>query len=114
MNTAFIGFNTKDVTLTSSGTISVGQPVVINSNNTVAKASADAKFCGFASAVNGKNVSVTVAGYVKVRYTGTAPTHGYCNLSSNGTTGVKIDDTNGRLLLVVGVDTVNKTVEIIL
>lgn len=114
MNTAFIGFNTKDVTLTSTGSVSVGQPVTIYSNSSVAKAAADTKFCGFVSEVNGKNVSVTVAGYAKVRYTGTAPTHGYCNLSSNGTTGVKIDDTNGRPILVVGVDTTNKLVEIIL
>ncbi len=114
MNTAFIGLNTKDVTLTSSGTLTVGQPVTINSNSSVTKAPIDTKFCGFVSAIDGKNTSVTVAGYVKVRYTGTAPTHGYCNLSSNGSTGVKIDDTNGRLLLVVGVDTTNKTIEILL
>ena len=114
MNTAFIGFNTKDVTLSASSSLTVGQPVVIYSNNSVVKAAADTKFCGFVSAVNGQKVSVTVAGYVKVRYTGTEPSHGYCNLSSNGSTGVKIDDTNGRSLLVVGVDTTNKTVEIIL
>lgn len=114
MNTAFIGFNTKDVTLTTSSSLTIGQPVVIYSNNSVTKATTDAKFCGFVSAIDGKNVSVTVTGYVKVRYTGTAPTHGYCNLSSNGSTGVKIDDTNGRAYLVVGVDTTNKTVEIIL
>lgn len=114
MNTALVGFNTKDATFYSTSTHTLGEPVIVDDSNSVSKASNGGKFCGFVSAVNGKYVSVTMAGYIKVRYTGTAPSVGYSYLASNGSTGVKTDAENGRLILVVGVDSVNRTVEIIL
>lgn len=114
MNTALVGFNTKDVTFYTTASFSTGHPVIVNDENSISKAEADTPFCGFVSAVNGNYASVTMSGYVKVRYTGTNPSVGYNLLSSNGTTGVKIDTENGRQILVVGVDTQNRTAEILL
>ena len=63
--------------------------------------------------VRGGNAAVQVGGFAQVGYTGNVPAMGYTKLSADGTGGVK-GDTAGTEYLVAAVDTVKKTVTVLL
>ena len=110
----FIGFNENQATFLTSGTVNIGDPVTVCAEGTVKQAAGSTAFCGVVTDKRGNYVSVTLTGYARAAYTGSAPVYGYNSLASDGSGAVKTDSTNGRQLLVVGLDTTAKTAEILL
>lgn len=108
------GFDTKAVTLKHDETFDVGAAVMLTDAYTVSMPASGNPFCGVCTEVRGDYATVVLGGYVKVKYTGTAPTVGYQKLSADGKGNVKADTTNGREHLVLSVDSNNSTVEFIL
>lgn len=115
MNNPIIdGFETKEVTLRISDGVAVGKAVGLTNNCTALRPAAGAHFCGVCNEVRGKYASVVMRGHAKTMFTGTAPIVGYNKLAADGTGYVKVDDTNGRLILVTAVDAENNTIEFLL
>lgn len=109
---SFTGFNENMITFNAGDGVTVGAPVVVSSDSTVSAGEAGNVFCGIARSVRDGAASVQMSGYMKLGYTGTAPTHGNATLVCDGSGGVKTGA--GRTVTVVEVDTVNSTVGFIL
>ena len=109
MSIKFNGIANEVATFKSAAAQTVGTPVKMSSNDTVAKASNGDLFFGFPVNYSNGLQGVQIKGYVESVYTGTAPTVGYNRLVSNGA-GVKVDAQNGREYLVVNVNTTDKIV----
>lgn len=97
----------------ASTTVKAGNLCIMNVNSTVRNCSAGEAFHGVVQFVRESLASVVVRGFVTVKYTGTAPTVGYCALAAAGATTVQITD-GAREYLVVNVDTTNKEICILL
>lgn len=107
------GYNRKEVTLRAVTDVSKGNTVAAASDYTVKTAEDGEKFMGVCTHTADISASVLLSGFVKVSYTGEAPTYGYNKLAGNGSGGVK-KDADGREILVVCVDTASSTCGIIL
>lgn len=104
MTVCFTGFGEQTATFEASGDLTLGAPVAIASNGTVAAAKKGDDICGVVTSVFDGYAAVQTAGYVKLSYSGeTAPSHGYCALSADGDGGVAAAAA-GRKLLVVEVE----------
>lgn len=90
-----------------------GVPVKMSGNGEVSACSDGDKFFGAALACDADFAAVQTDGYFELGYTGTAPAVGFVKFVSNGAGGVKTAET-GREFLVVDVDTVSKTIGLIL
>lgn len=100
-------------TFATSGELAPGQVCAICENNTVELCGEECDFCGVVAQSHGDHVSVIVKGFVTVPYTGIAPSIGYEGLAGDGEGNVRAClDVNSYL--VTNVDTVNKTVTILL
>ncbi len=98
---------------TLKGQVSPGLPVKMSGDETV-EACADGNiFCGVATSQSNNHNGVQMAGYVRLPYTGTAPTVGFVKLAADAAGGVKVN-ASGREVLVIAVDTVGKEVGFIL
>lgn len=86
------------------------QVCMATANGTVSGCAAGDKFCGVAISPRGDYVGAVIGGFVTAGYTGAAPAVGYAALAADGAGGVKVDDANGRQILVVSVDTDASTV----
>lgn len=113
MNSNFTGFNTKEVTLAVSGNVTEGAPVKLTADGGCAPCASAEKFCGICSAVREGYASVVITGYAAASYSGAAPSVGFSKLAANGNGGVSVNE-NGREYLVVGVDTTENTIEILI
>ena len=92
------------VTATAASTAAAGKVCKLDSGGRAANCTAGDRFCGLVLHVRGGNAAVQVGGFAQV---------GYTKLSADGTGGVK-GDTAGTEYLVAAVDTVKKTVTILL
>lgn len=114
MNTpVFYGFEAKELTFYKDKNVAAGKAVGAGSLKRAVVPAADEKFCGVCSAVKGSYVSVILKGHAVVKYSGTSPVIGYNNLAADGNGYVKVSD-NGREILVLDIDTTNRTIEILL
>ena len=113
MLVSFNGFGESIATFEAAGA-AAGAPVKMSGNGAVSACAAGDTFCGIAIVPNGSCASVQLGGYVKVTYSGTAPTVGYNTLAADGSNGVKTVTTGGRQYLVLDIDTASKTAGIIL
>ena len=94
------------------GGASEGQVVKLSGPGAVGPCGAGDNFCGVAVCQRDGACGVQVAGFVTVRYTGTAPAPGWAALDADGEGGVKSADSGGRTYLVADVDAAAKTVTI--
>ena len=100
-------------TFASRGESAPGQVCSICNNDTVELCGVECDFCGIVAQSHGDYVSVIVKGFVTVPYTGSDPSVGYVSLSGDGTGNIRTcPDANSYL--ITKVDTVNKTVTILL
>ena len=97
------------VTFAAAGGLTAGSVCKVTANDTVGACSAGDAFCGVAGPVRGGMTGVQLHGYVKLPYTGAAPTVGMGALAANGSGGVKTAE-SGRTFCIVCVDTAAKTV----
>lgn len=109
---SFIGFHENMLTFNAAEDVSVGAPVMISDNSTVAAGTDGAAFCGVARSVRGGLASVQMSGYMQLPYSGTAPALGVTQLACDGNGGVKA--ASGRTAVVVDIDTANAAVGFIL
>lgn len=114
MNTpVFNGFETKELTFYKDKNVAVGKALAVGTLKRAVVPTADEKFCGICTAVSGFYVSVILKGHAVVKYSGSSPAVGYNKLAADGSGYVKLSD-NGREILVLDVDTANRTIEILL
>lgn len=107
------GYGRNEVTLNSEENVNKGSTVALTDSYTVGLAVDGSAFIGICTHKEKNCASVLLKGFAELPYTGEAPAVGYCKLSANGAGGVK-KDTNGREILVAGVDTTAMTIGIIL
>ncbi len=107
------GYGRNEVTLNSEENLNKGCTAAMSDSYTVGLAGNGEAFIGICTHREKNCASVLIKGFAEVPYTGEAPAVGYCKLSANGTGGVK-KDTNGREILVAGVDTAAMTIGIVL
>jgi len=107
------GFDTKEITLLTGKNIEAGMAITLENSSKGKIPAADEHFCGICTVERGIYLNVVLKGHTTVKYSGTNPVIGYNNLAADGNGYVKVSDA-GRLILVTDVDTVNKTIDIIL
>ncbi len=113
MSVSFNGFNEKISTFICHGTVDKNEPVVMYGNKTVSAAESGDVFIGIAVNSDGAHTTVQLEGHVKLPYSSTAPTVGFCTLAADGNGGVCVSDT-GRKCLVLNVNSTASTVEFLL
>lgn len=107
MNISYEGIGFLMVTFPDDGSVE-GQVCKLTSEGQVDGCIANDRFCGVVHSVEKHMAAVQVEGFVKVRYTGTAPVLGYAKLTADGFGGV-CTSTDGQDYLVVQVDTDKRT-----
>ena len=110
MNISANGFFDHTLTLQAASAIPAGHPVKLSGNYTVAAASAGDKFCGVLLSCCDGVCAVQLHGAVTLAYTGTAPAVGFASLVSDGNGSAE----NGTSVLILSVDSTDKTVTCIL
>lgn len=100
MSLSYEGFGVNALTFRCSAKINDGAPVKFNKPNYVVTCSDGNEFHGVVIDSDTSYASVQMRGIVTVNYTGTAPTLGYCVLSANGASGVKVSTTGNKYLVV--------------
>jgi len=90
-----------------------GRAVKISGNGEVSLCSAGDGFAGVCISAGPQFAAVQLRGFVKLPYSGAAPSLGFCRLSADGSGGVKADS-SGREHLIVEVDSTAKTVGLFL
>lgn len=112
MSVSLKGYKVNAVTFKSDSELKKGDLVKISDNYTVAACATGNVPCGIVLNTDGKYVCVQLEGYAKVKYSGTAPALGMASLAADGADKVKVSAT-GRTCMVVAVDTVSASAEII-
>jgi len=88
-----------------------GKPVAMSGSGEVEGCGEGERFMGIAVSATAEAAAVQLGGYVRCTYSGTAPSVGYVQLVADGSGGVAVDeDEKGSILLVLDVDTAEKTV----
>lgn len=116
MNVCFDGVGQVCATFLGKN-LTEGHVVKLTGNGTVGECASGDGFCGAVICAKDDACSVQVAGFVSVPYSGAAPAVGWTALAADGDGGVKTaasSDAGGRAFPVVGVDSANKTVTILL
>lgn len=90
-----------------------GYPVKLSAGGEVTSCASGERFMGIAVAPGGEYTGVVIGGCVTLPYSGAAPAVGHSKLSADGSGGVKADSA-GTEYVVLDVDTIGKTVCIIL
>lgn len=105
-----------DITATFYGNVEKGDIVRISSARTVSKAVQGGEFFGVCKAKHNDICAVMLRGFVTVGYSGAAPSIGNVKLAFAGENKVKVSGTDDAEVdvLVVDVDTTEKTVTILL
>lgn len=110
MNVSFNGFNEKALTFICEEEITKGYPVNITENSTVSKCAEDEAFLGICLDSDRENATVQVSGYVKMKYTDTAPELGRNALVCAADGSVK-ENAAGTPCTVLSVNSTDTTVE---
>ncbi len=114
MMVSFNGIGECVVTFEAFGDNLKGKVVKMCANGTVSECEDGDLFCGVAVTDRADIAGVQISGYVRVPFSGTAPSVGYRNLCADGNGGVALADGEGRSLLVVDVDEDAGTLGVIL
>ena len=112
MSVSIKGYKINAVTLAAARGLKKGDFVKISANNTVAACASGNEPCGLCLGTDGYYACVQLEGYMKVKYTGTAPALGSAVITADGNGGIKTA-ASGKTVLVVSVDTATATAEII-
>ena len=107
MNISYEGIGYLAVTMPTNG-CGEGHVCALNYEGKVMSCPNGENFFGVVVTTDGYRAHVQMEGFAKVAYTGTAPMPGLVNLVANGYGGVTINS-DGRMYLVVSVDTTEET-----
>lgn len=116
MKVAFNGTDEQVVTFEADSGVTSGKTVKMSANGKVSPCADGDLFCGIAADVRGGFAGITIRGYCRASYTGTAPSVGYNSLCANAAGGVKTAGASAasRQILVTDVDAASSTVGILL
>lgn len=114
MTFAYKGFNENTATFAAYDDVEKGVPVEMAESCTVKKAIDGQYFVGVCSGVIDGIAGVQLTGYIEMKYSGTVPSLGTCQVVSNGDGGIKITASGGRMVTVIKLDTEKKTVGFII
>ncbi len=114
MAIAFNGLNESLATFQAGEALTVGAPVKSSANQEVTDCAAGNVMLGVCREKFGSYAGVQLTGYVKLKYTGTAPAVGYTQLAADGSGGVKTVGSGGKFYNVLEVDSVNASVGLLL
>lgn len=109
MKISFEGIGQIVATFAMASGVEAGMAVAVTADGTVGKGTAGAAPCGVVLAAREDSCAVQVGGFVRVAYTGTAPTVGYGTIGLDGNGGIKTVSTGGLTCLIAQVDTDGKT-----
>ncbi len=112
MTVSFNGIGQVNATFLGEG-LAENTMVKMSGSGTVAACADGDSFCGKTLCCKDDACTVQVGGFLTVGYSGTAPALGWTALAADGAGGVK-SASGGRTYLVAAVDTVSKTVTIML
>lgn len=112
MKFSYEGIGALCATFAADGDIEKNAPVKLTDNGTVAACADGDGFIGIASACRGGVATVQLKGFVRLPYTGSAPSLGFQSLTASAA-GVKTG-TGTEKVLVTNVDTAKMTVEFML
>lgn len=113
MKVFFNGFESKEATFKTLAAVNVGRAVALMNTGEVHYPQ-DENFTGIVASYKDGYASVVMRGYAVASFKNTVPTVGICKLKPSSTGYMELDETNGKPYTVVGVDTVNKTIEFII
>ncbi len=113
MNVSFNGFNQNVLTFVSESDIEVNTPVKMADNGEVTPCQNGDEFIGVSVTSRQGYTGVQMTGYTKMPYSGEAPTVGYQTIAADENGGVAVAQT-GKKVLVLDVDSVNKTIGFIM
>lgn len=115
MKLSYEGIGQMCATFACEATMTEGAPVKLTESGKAEVCAAGENLCGVCAAVGhgGDACSVQVGGFVKLSYSGSAPTVGFGKLTADGACGVKTAS-SGREYLIAQVDPAEKTVTIML
>ena len=92
MSISFGGIGELSVTFEADSGVKTGWPVKIGGSGKVYACEEGERFCGIAAGVSEDGyATVQIRGFVKCKYTGTAPALGFEHLVADGSGGVKKD-----------------------
>ena len=111
MNVSFNGFGENVLTFETQGTITAQAPVMVTDKRKGQRGKR--RVLRNLHHVRNGYAAVQLKGYVRVPYSGTAPTVGFVKLKASDGKAV-VDASNGREYLVIDVDTTAGTAGIIL
>lgn len=114
MKVSFEGIGEQVVTFEAQAGVTAGKPVKLAANGAVAPCTDNSVPCGVAVSVRDGAAAVAIAGYCRMKYSGTAPALGYTLIAADASGGIKAVSSGGRQLLVTDVDAQTGTVGIIL
>ena len=109
MSYSYEQIGTLCITLGCTSDVKVGHVCRMYGSDCICKAEDGRTFDGVVNSKRNNCAGVIVRGFVTVPYTGTAPNVGSNYLQSNGEGGVCAAE-EGKLCLIVNVDTINKIV----
>lgn len=113
MSVSFQGTAELVVSFEEGTSVVAGAPVMLEANQKVTAAAADALFVGVALHSRCGVTAVQLKGYVELPYSGAAPALGFATLAADGAGGVK-SLSAGLRVLVISVDTVAQTIALYL
>ena len=90
-----------------------GQVVKISGSGAVSPCAKGERFMGLALHADEESAAVQIRGFIRLAYSGAAPSLGYTKLSADGSGGIQAD-TAGTEYLVVETDETGKTVSLFL
>lgn len=109
MNVSFSGFNEKSTTFICAQDVTIGSVVKVTENGTVSPCVSGDVFCGVVTDVRSDCATVQLTGYIRMPYSGAAPSLGYTALAADGNGAVSSNE-NGKIYLITDIDTTDNTV----
>ena len=109
MNVSFSGFNEKSATFICSEGVTAGKVVKVTENGTVSACASGDAFCGVVTDVRSDCATVQLTGYIRMPYSGSAPSLGYTALTADGN-GAVTANADGKTYLVTDIDTTDSTI----
>ena len=105
MEISFEGIGQVVATFAKEKGVEAGMAVAMTANDTVGMGAAGDAPCGVVLTAKEDSCAVQVGGFVKVAYTGTAPTVGYGMIGLDGKGGIQTATSGGLTCLIAQVDT---------
>ena len=114
MNALLNGFETREATFKAMSVTLPGRAVALKSTGEITYPDRGTPFTGIVSSYRDGIASVVMKGYAVASFKDTIPTVGICKLAVGAMGNLEVNEEIGTPYTVVGVDVIEKTLELIL